>query len=158
LNDKNKATVDAMSLLQSIPVKVESTARGGFRTDNLKPLLLQIEQALEDLIGNGTDTLIDLGAMPFSEQDEHDLREHLGRGEVSATVEAFGPTLVEETAYPGVWLVEHKDAEQRRLTLHLEIARIPAILGAAREDLPDSLTALRRANEKLSDTPAEDVQ
>lgn len=147
-----------MSVLQSIPVKVESTAEGGFRTDNLKPLLLQIEQALGDLVSNGTEALIDLAAMPFSEQDERDLRERLGRGEVSARVEAFGPTLVEETAYPGVWLVEHQDAEQRRLTLHLEIARVPAILSAPQEDLPDSLTALRRANRQLSDTPAEDVQ
>ena len=91
------------------------------RTENVGPLLLQIEQALQDLQETGSETVIDLGAMPFSPQDEQDLREHLGRGEVNATVEAFGPTLVQETAFAGVWLVEYQDAEQRRLTLHLQI-------------------------------------
>ena len=147
-----------MSDLQSIPVKVESAADGLFRTDNVRPVLLQIEQALQDLNEQAAETIIDLGAMPFSEQDERDLRDSLGLGEVSATLDAFGPTLIQETAYPGVWLIEHQDAEQRRLTLHLEVARIPAILITPQDDLADSLAALRRANLQSFDAPTEDVQ
>ncbi len=147
-----------MSDFRSIPVKVEGAPEGVFRTDNLKPVLLQIEQALTDLIANASEAIIDLGAMPFSEQDERDLREQLGQGEVSATVDAFGPTLIQETAHPGVWLVEHQDAEQRRLTLHLEVARIPRILMTPQDDLAESLAALRHANSNAFDAPAEDVQ
>jgi hydrogenase-1 operon protein HyaF len=131
-----------MSGLDSIPVQVEGAA--GFRTENLKPLLKQLEQALADLSERGQAGVIDLGAMPFSTQDEEDLRALLGRGEVTATLAAFGPTVVEETAIPGIWLVEHKDVEERRLTLHIEITRIPEILVVPAEDLAEGLAALRR--------------
>jgi hydrogenase-1 operon protein HyaF len=131
-----------MSGLDSIPVHVEGA--GEFRTENLRPLLKQLEQALVDLSERGQAGVIDLGAMPFSARDEDDLRSLLGRGEVTATLTAFGPTLVEETAVPGVWLVEHKDAEERRLTLHIEITRIPEILVVPAEDLAEGLAALRR--------------
>jgi hydrogenase-1 operon protein HyaF len=145
-----------MSELNSIPVRVEAGLEARPRTENLKPVMLQIENALRELIAHGTETVIDLAAMPFSDQDEHDLRELLGSGEVSATINAFGPTLVEETACPGVWLVEHQDAEHRRLTLHLEVARIPALLATPEDDLADGLAALAALN--ASNDSTEDVQ
>lgn len=135
--------VTTMSELDSIPVVVEGSADADFRTQNLRPLLQQIEQALQELVDDGSSSVIDLAAMPFSSQDEEDLREHLGKGEVSATLDTFGPTLVQETALPGVWLVEHKDAESRRLTLHLEVTRIPEILVTPAEDIAEGLQLLR---------------
>ena len=134
-----------MSGLDSIPVKVEGAREASLRTENLRPLLLQVEEALQNLVDNDESTTIDLGAMPFSAQDEDDLRERLGHGEVKAEIEAFGPTVVEETAYSGVWLVELKDAEDKRLTLHLEITRVPAMLVAPIDDVRDGLAALREA-------------
>ena len=135
--------VTTMSELDSIPVVVEGSADADFRTQNLRPLLQQIEQALQELVDDGSSSVIDLAAMPFSSQDEEDLREHLGKGEVSATLDTFGPTLVQETALPGVWLVEHRDAESRRLTLHLEVTRIPEILVTPAEDIAEGLQLLR---------------
>lgn len=132
-------------------MRVEGAA--GFRTENLKPLLTQLEQALSDLAERGQAAVIDLGAMPFSTQDEEDLRGLLGRGEVTAALAAFGPTLVEETAIPGIWLVEHKDVEERRLTLHIEVTRIPEILVVPAEDLADGVEALRN----LSASDAEEA-
>lgn len=146
-----------MGGLDSIQVRVEGISGGGYSTDNLRPVMLQIEQALGDLIRSGVGTVIDLAAMPFSEQDERGLRDRLGRGEVSATIDAFGPSLIEETAYAGVWLIEHKDAEGRRLTLHVEVARVPQLLQTPADDLPDALAALHRANSDLSDAPTEDA-
>lgn len=145
-----------MSDLDSIPIKVEPAAGGGFRTENLRPLLLQVEQALADLVESGQGTTIDLGAMPFSEQDEADLRQQLGDGEVRAELTAFGPTLVEETALPGVWLIEHKDTEQRRLTLHLEVTRVPDILVTPLDDVRDGLAVFRDANAAARDPSAGD--
>ncbi len=138
--------VVTMSELDSIPVVVEGAADADFRTENLQPLLRQIEQALQELVDDGSSTVIDLAAMPFSSQDEADLREHLGKGEVSASLDTFGPTLVQETAVPGVWLVEHKDAESRRLTLHLEVTRIPGILVTPEEDIAEGLQLLQGAD------------
>lgn len=135
-----------MSGLDSIPIVVAGEIEGRLRTENLGPLLRQLEQALEDLLATGESTVIDLGAMPFSRQDEEDLRTQLGRGEVSATLNAFGPTLIEETAVPGVWLIEHRDADDRRLTLQLEVARIPSILVTPDDDIGDGLAVLKAAN------------
>ena len=87
--------------------------------------------------------------MPFSRQDEEDLRQRLGRGEVSATLDAFGPTVIQETAIPGVWLTEHKDDEGRRLTLHLEVTRIPSILVTPEEDIADGLELLKGASKTV---------
>ena len=147
-----------MDNLESNAVRVEGDLDESLRTENVGPVLLQIEQALQDLQETGSETVIDLGAIPFSAQDEQDLRERLGRGEVNSTVEAFGPTLVQETAFAGVWLVEYQDAEQRRLTLHLQIVRIPELLITPADDLADSLASLRRVNRDFSAAPSEDVQ
>lgn len=129
-----------MSGLDSIGIKAE---HGVYRTQNLRPLLLQLSQALEDLVERDATTTIDLGAMPFSAQDEKDLRAWLGAGEVKAEVQAFGPTLIEETGVRGVWLVEMKDVEDKRLTLHIEVARVPELLATPVEDLRDGLDVLR---------------
>ena len=131
-----------MSSLDSISVRVEGAVKNAFRTENLRPLLQEVAEALRQLSVTGQGTTIDLSAMPFSTQDEADLRAHLGEGEVSATVNAFGPTLVQETALPGVWLVEHKDTDERRLAMHLEVAQVPSILVTPIEDIVDGLAVL----------------
>lgn len=131
-----------MSSLDSISVRVEGAVKNVFRTENLRPLLQEVVQALHTLSETGEGTTIDLSAMPFSAQDEADLRVHLGKGEVSATVSASGPTLVQETALPGVWLVEHQDADERRLAMHIEVARVPSILVAPIEDIVEGLEVL----------------
>jgi hydrogenase-1 operon protein HyaF len=148
-----KVAVTTMSELDSIPVILGGPPDGGFRTQNLRPLLLQIGQAMRDLLECGSTTTIDLAAMPFSRQDEEDLRRHLGTGEVSATLNALGPTLIQETALPGVWLTEHKDADGRRLTLHLEVTRIPSILVASEEDIADGLKLLQGASKTVEEPP-----
>ena len=137
--------VAMMSDLDSIPVSVQGPADADTRTRNLQPLLQQVEQALQELVDDGRSTVIDLAAMPFSSQDEAELRDHLGKGEVSATLDTIGLTLVEETGLPGVWLVEHKDTEDRRLTLHLEVTRIPQILVVPAEDIAEALLQLKGA-------------
>ena len=135
-----------MSSLDSISVRVEGAVKNVFRTENLRPLLHEVVQALRTLSETGEGTTIDLSAMPFSAQDEADLRAHLGEGEVSATVSAFGPTLVQETALPGVWLVEHQDGDERRLAMHIEVARVPSILVA----MPGAAGSPRRPTRKTT--------
>lgn len=141
-----------MSGLDSIRVKVEGANGKAFRTENLRPLLQQVEQALRDLQATGEETTIDLRAMPFSSQDEADLRSELGQGEVSATVDAFGPTRIQETALPGVWIVEHLDVDERRLTLHLEITRVPQMLVTPLADIDEGLAILAARAAAIGDT------
>lgn len=132
--------------LPSIPVVVEGQVGDSGHTDNLVPVLIEIEQALQSLVSGDGSTVIDLTAMPFSQQDEADLRLRLGRGEIKATLDALGATSIEETGFAGVWLVEHQNATGQRLTLHIEIARVPEILMSPAADIEEALTALRKKN------------
>jgi hydrogenase-1 operon protein HyaF len=138
-----------MSGIDSIPVHVEGHDGS---THNLRPLLLQVEHALRELRDGGEGTVIDLSAMPFSDQDEQDLRRVLGEGEVSARINAFGPTMIQETAIPGVWLVEHQDVEEKRLMLHVEVTRIPAMLVTPADDIDDGIEAMAALNAEQSES------
>lgn len=106
------------------------------------PILHQVRHALERLIATGEETRIDLNAMPFGPGDLEHLTALLGRGEVEATVEALGPTHVQETAIPGVWLVDYRSSETQRLTLQIEVAPVPEILRPQPQDLTSAIATL----------------
>jgi hydrogenase-1 operon protein HyaF len=130
-----------MSALQDLAVPVEAepvpTAWG-----NALPVLHEIRHALERLVETGESRVIDLNAMPFGPGDERRLLELLGHGEIEARLNALGATEIRETAVPGVWLVDHRNAEGERLVLHVEIAEVPAILRTQAEDLREAVAAL----------------
>lgn len=109
---------------------------------NAFPILNEIRHALQKLIESGEESRIDLSAMPFGPGDLERLTAWLGTGEVEASVDAMGPTRVRETAVPGVWLIDYRNAEDQRLTLHLEIAAVPEILRPQPQDLADALNQL----------------
>jgi len=143
-----------MSGLDQIPVSIESSAScSGKPRDygNARAVLGQIRHALERLIASGEETRIDLNAMPFGPGDLEHLTNCLGTGEVQASVEALGPTRIQETAIPGVWLVDYLNAENQRLTLHVEIANVPQILCPQPQDLA---LAIDRLDARLDGTPA----
>jgi hydrogenase-1 operon protein HyaF len=131
-----------MSGLHSIPVRVECDSGQHTERGNAVPILYEVRHALDRLIAAGEETRIDLNAIPFGPGDEGRLVCLLGTGEVSASIEALGATRVQETAVPGVWLVDYRNAEGERLALHLEIAAIPEILRTQREDLDTAIAKL----------------
>ncbi len=149
-----------MSLLDQIPVVVEngSDAHEGDPHPrwhgNAEPILHEVRHALARLISTGETTKIDLKAMPFGPGDLEHLLSVVGTGEVQASVEALGQTRVQETAIPGVWLVDYLNTEAHRLALHLEIAAVPEILCPQPQDLADAIAALdARLNAGRSDPP-----
>jgi len=131
-----------MSGLNGIPVRIGTAPGAAAESGNAIPILHEIRHALERLAATGETTRIDLNAMPFGPGDMERLADLLGTGEVHATVEALGPTHVQETAIPGVWLVDYRNAESERLTLHIEIAFVPEILRTQPGDLETSIAAL----------------
>jgi hydrogenase-1 operon protein HyaF len=147
-----------MSLLDEIPVVVETGSAapegGSHRHGNAEPVLHEVRHALARLIATGETTKIDLKAMPFGPGDLEHLLSVLGTGEVHASIDALGPTRVQETAIPGVWLVDYLNTEAMRLALHLEIATVPEILCPQPQDLDDAIAALdARLNMGRSDPP-----
>ncbi|MCG8428230.1 MAG: hydrogenase expression/formation protein [Chromatiales bacterium] len=111
-------------------------------TENALPLLHEIRHALIKFVETSEPTTLDLQAIPFGPGDEEKLLSFLGVGEVSAALNALGESRVFETGYPGVWVVEHRNTEQGRVALQIEVTDVPAILRTQSADLHDSIALI----------------
>jgi hydrogenase-1 operon protein HyaF len=131
-----------VSGLDSIAVKVEGAGIAAGNAQNAIPLLHEIRHALLRLSETGEPTTIDLSAIPFGPGDRDQLLEVLGEGEVSASVNALGESRVNETRYPGVWIVRHHSPVGDQLAVHIEITRLPSILVTPEEDLGEAAARL----------------
>ena len=126
-----------MSGLAGIPVKVE-LASGKLASGNVEPLLHEIVHALERLIELGQSSIIDLRGVPLAPGEEGRILEFLGTGEVRAEFEASGLSTVNESRFPGVWVVTHHDVTGEIMSRLIEITRMPEILCSQVEELRDS--------------------
>ncbi|MES9855482.1 MAG: hydrogenase expression/formation protein [Sedimenticola sp.] len=131
-----------MNLMDELPISIDSPATTARAVGNALPILHEIHHALQRLLESDETTVIDLRAIPFGPGDEARLLEMLGKGEIVATLNALGETRVTETSYPGVWLLDHRNPDNERIALQVEITRIPDILCSRQEDLRDSLERL----------------
>ena len=133
-----------MSGLRDIAVTVEP----GYRTGNVLPLLHEIRHALERLVSIDETTVIDLGSIPLAPGELESLEAALGTGEVRSELDAVGPSEIRETAFPGVWLITHRNANDEIAGRFIEVTRVPAIL--ASQD-PDIRRAVEALGERLAD-------
>ena len=127
--DKNERDSELMSSLDTIPVNLEAA------TGNVEPLLHEIRHALKRLAKGEEGTVIDLRGLPLAPGEEERIEAALGEGEVHAELQALGPTLVQETSYPGVWLVTHRNADDVVIARMIEVTHMPEILMSQREDI-----------------------
>ena len=134
--------------LQSPLTAVSSIPRG-----NVQPLLNEVAHALERLVIADEPTIIDLARLPFSPGELEQLEGELGEGELRATLDSLGESIIRETAYPGVWWLEHRNAAGEVVGRFIEITRTPEILksqtvdiDAGREVIKQRLQRLREAD------------
>jgi len=139
----------ANDALRSIGVKVEggggaAAARPGFDayTLNVMPLLHEVRHALARLVETGERTTIDLSSIPLAPGELDKIDEALGRGEVTISIEALGPSEIYETAFPGVWRITHHNAIGECVGRYVEIARVPMLVETQEEDLHASFASL----------------
>ena len=126
--------------LENIAIKVESAEHSS--VGNVAAILTEIASLLEKLAGSGETSLIDLKSLPFSPGEYEQLRLTLGRGEVSARLDAIGMSEIIETHFPGVWWVTHYNVEGDIVADLIEIASIPNILLSQPEDVRVGLVRL----------------
>ncbi len=126
--------------LQSIPIKVESADQ--YSIGNLRALLVEIAARLEQFVQQGVTSSIDLNSLPFAPGDYDQLRLLLGEGEVSAHIEAIGPSEIVETRYSGVWWVTHYNVEGDIVADSIEITTLPEILKSQPADIEEGLELL----------------
>lgn len=139
-----------MSGLASIPIATEPIEGTVEAWGNSLPILHEIRHGLKRLVANGESTKIDLHSIPFGPGDEEQLLAMLGKGEVEANVDALGPTRVWESAIHGVWLVDYRNLDEKRLALHIEIAAVPDLLRAQPQDIQDGIDTLETLIEAVS--------
>ena len=109
--------------------------RGEDLTHNVQPLLHEIRHALVKLLDDGGHTVIDLRSLPLAPGEEQKLLDKLGRGEVTAHLQALGPSEIVETRYPGVWVVVHFNNDNEVIGKFIEICDIPRLLRSQQEDV-----------------------
>ena len=117
-----------MNDLKGIPIAVADDAAGLTLSGNADPVLHEIQSLLNDLVTAGKSASIDLRSLPLLPGDYEKLKEVLGRGEVSATIDAMGPTQVRETAVHGVWWVTHYNNDETVIAELIEVTDMPEIL------------------------------
>ena len=135
-----------MSGLAGIGVKVESgVALEPELRGNSLPLLHEIRHAIARLIAEGETTVIDVQNLPMGPGDDRRLFEALGEGEVRAELSTLGKSVIRESRYSGVWIIEHLNANGGIASRFIEIDWVPSLLRAQAEDVQKGLTELTGA-------------
>lgn len=115
---------------------------GSVATGNVIPLLHEIRHALQALLDNGQETVIDLRGLPLAPGEEARIEAQLGRGELQVQLSALGPSELVETRYPGVWLVTHCNNDGAVIGKFVEICRVPQLVSAQQADIRAGLAEL----------------
>ncbi len=101
----------------------------------MRPILFEIMHALDKLLDEDIPTTIDLAGLPFGPGELERLEESLGDGELAAELDALGKSHIRETAYPGVWWIEHRNVNDEVVGRYLEVTRLPDILCSQDADI-----------------------
>lgn len=123
----------------NIEVRKDSNERLGM---GVNAILYELAGMLEVLIDKGRGNAIDLRGLPLAPGEYAQLRATLGAGEVSAEVNALGPTRIRETAIHGVWWVTHYNAQDQILAEFLEVTVVPQLLKTESDDIREGLDLL----------------
>ena len=119
--------------LDAIPI-VTATAAAG-QSGNAPVLLREIAEMVRRLLNDGEMSAIDLQALPLTPADIDWLHERLGEGEIAVTLDADGESSLIETNCPGVWWVTHRNPNAAVVSEFIEVAYVPEIVKAHREDV-----------------------
>ena len=89
----------------------------------MRPILNEVIHAIDRLLDDDEPTVIDLARLPFGTGEARELEATLGTGELVAELDALGSSRIRETAYPGVWWLEHRNTSGEVVGRYLEITR-----------------------------------
>lgn len=134
--------------MRTLQDQVDTANAKAWATGNVKPLLNEIRHALDRLLNTGAETVIDLSSLPMGPGENERLVELLGEGEVKAEMTTLGPSMIAETAIPGVWTVKHCNANGETVGSFIEITRMPEILKSQQADMGAGIAKLDQTLEE----------
>jgi len=129
--------------LSEIPIRVEPNLAEEGLGGGVKALLHEVLTMLERLVSTGTEGAVDLRSLPMTPDDWQGLYAALGEGGVDAVFESNGRSRVRETAVPGVWWIEHRDADDNVVASFLEVTTVPPLLTTDLVDVRAGIPRLR---------------
>ena len=125
------------------------TAVSALPRGNVQPILNEVAHAIDRLTRDDETTVIDLARLPFSPGELDELESELGEGELRATLDSLGESIIRETAYPGVWWLEHRNAAGEVVGRFIEITRTPEILKSQAADIDAGRDVLQQRLNRL---------
>lgn len=137
-----------MNAKADIPIRLVSngpSSESGVLRGGLRAIMHEILAMVENLAAYGEAGQIDLRSLPLAPGEYAHLKAALGKGEAEIRLELEGQTVCRETAYPGVWWVQHDDPSGARKAEFIEVAKVPGILVPDGDDLRDGVLRLERA-------------
>jgi hydrogenase-1 operon protein HyaF len=145
--------VYGVSRLSDIAIRIEAPVRIGGLGGGVAAVLSELAGMLDNLVQGGEAATIDLRSLPMSPEDRSELQSALGQGEIRATLNAEGLSVLQETGVSGVWWIEHRNRDGDLIAELIEVTAFPQILGASIEEMTASASALRnitaRANHAI---------
>lgn len=134
-----------MSAGGTLPLKVKTDTApsqellgGGVRA-----LGYEIASRLETLHETGEPAAIDIKSLPMAPGEFESFQQMLGQGELDLVIELDGESRIRETAYAGVWWIQHKDPGGQVVSEHIEVNHVPEILQVQPDEMKQSVEALR---------------
>lgn len=134
-----------MSVGDTLPLRIESAPSPGrdILGGGVRALGYEIASRLETLHETGEPAAIDIKSLPMAAGEFEAFRQMLGQGEVEFTIELDGQSRIRETAFSGVWWIQHRDPDGQVVAEHIEINYVPDILQSQPEEIGRSADALR---------------
>lgn len=126
----------------AIPVKVKTSPKGVTIGGGVKAIGFEILSCLERFLDSGETGAIDMRGLPMAPNEYGELIDMLGQGELDLTIEMSGTTRIRETAFSGVWWIQHKGPDDRIQSEYIEINRIPEFLCAQTDQIQDAVREL----------------
>ncbi len=114
-------------------------------TGVVEALMREITSALARYAQERVVHVIDLTAMPLSDEDRRRLDERLGEGELTIDIRSLLHTRIEETRHAGVWRVRHCEPDGDVRSERIEIVDVPQIVRASDADIGQSVRRLAAA-------------
>jgi hydrogenase-1 operon protein HyaF len=138
-----------LKTLANIPIRVVSSNQNN-GLEIAKTLLHEVHAMLKTLIDTGEIGMLDLRALPSLGEDGYQfLKDQLGVGEVTARIQSFGRSEIQETAFSGIWWVAHYNQDDDILTELIEVNFLPEILKSTKDDLMISELGLSKQLNEL---------
>jgi len=86
--------------------------------------------------------VINLSLLPLTGEDADYLERRLGHGAVTVLSRGYGNCRISSTAVKNAWRVRYFNSREAVILDTIEVARVPAVARAAKEDLEDSAQRL----------------